>query len=319
MYGGRIARNVRSLVQRAWDSLRHPIRSGVTAPATDVDRYWTRHTVNSKPFESAEQSAAYLEWRFSEYPLFREFMDLWGSHDGHVILDYGCGPGDDTTGFLIHTKAAKVVAMDISKTALRLTSSRLGRHGVPAERVQLVHLADARPSVAAETASIDYVHSGGVLHHTSDPLGILREFHRILKPGGTARIMVYNRESLWFHLFTAYERRVIECKWPGVSIEEAFTRNTDGEECPIARCYSSGEFLELVQDAGFTGEYVGGYLSKTEIESWRKHGAAALDDARLDSSHREFLRSLTFDAAGFPLHQGKHAGIGGCFRLTRRA
>ena len=60
---------------------------------TAVDRYWTGHTVNSRPFATAKASADYLEWRFAEYPLFRELSGLWGDHAGETVLDYGCGPG----------------------------------------------------------------------------------------------------------------------------------------------------------------------------------------------------------------------------------
>ncbi len=106
------------------------LRSFTSRHGTPVERYWNRHTVNSSPFETADQSEAYLEWRFGQYPLFRELMDLWGQHDGERILDYGCGPGDDVTGFLLHTGAQRVTGADISHKALGLTGSRVKLHGV---------------------------------------------------------------------------------------------------------------------------------------------------------------------------------------------
>src|SRR5690348_11218347 len=48
----------------------------VSVEGTPVDDYWTGHTVNSTPFRSPRQSRRYLEWRFAEYPLFRELMGL---------------------------------------------------------------------------------------------------------------------------------------------------------------------------------------------------------------------------------------------------
>ena len=42
---------------------------------------------------------------------------------------------------------------------------------------------------------------------TKDPGRILCEFHRVLKPGGYGRLMVYNYNSIWLHLYVAYMLR----------------------------------------------------------------------------------------------------------------
>ncbi|HXU87945.1 MAG TPA: class I SAM-dependent methyltransferase [Methylomirabilota bacterium] len=287
-----------------------------TEPVT-VDSYWSRHTVNSKPFASAEESERYLEWRFEQYPLFREFMSLWGTHDGEVILDYGCGPGDDVTGLLLYTRAKRVIGMDVSPKALGLTRGRLALHGVHPARFQLVQTSDSSVGLPFEAESFDYINCGGVLHHTSRPDEILREFHRVLKPGRPARIMVYNRNSLWFHLYTAYGRMLVENAFRGLSVDEAFARNTDGERCPIARAYAPDHFLGLLEKAGFSAEFVGGYLSLHELACWTAYGTRAVGDRRLGEEHRQFLNSLDFDASGYPRHAGKHAGIGGVYVARR--
>jgi ubiquinone/menaquinone biosynthesis C-methylase UbiE len=291
------------------------VRAQPPATADPVEAYWTRHTVNSKPFESAEESERYLEWRFEQYPLFREFMDLWGDHRGETVLDFGCGPGDDTVGLLLHSGAAKVVSVDISRTALDLLGHRLRLHGIDPERTQLVHSSNTSPEIPLDTASIDFVNTGGVLHHASDPLGILRELRRVLRPGGRAHIMVYHRDSVWWHLWTAYVRMVVQGDFAGLSIEEAFARNTDGEECPISRAYRGEEFLAMCREAGFEGRFLGGYLSQLELKVLADHLDDAVASSRLDAEHRDFLRALTFDDRGFPLHEGRHAGIGGVYRL----
>ena len=97
---------------------------------TAVDRYWTGHTVRAARFTSAARVERYLEWRFDQYPLFREFSGLWGDHDGEIVLDYGCGPGNDLIGFTIHTGARRLIGLDVSPTALELARERLALHGV---------------------------------------------------------------------------------------------------------------------------------------------------------------------------------------------
>lgn len=291
------------------------IRSDAPGDRTEVDAYWSEWTVNSQPFGTARESESYLEWRFDEYPLFREFAALWGDHSGEVVLDYGCGPGNDVTGLLLYSGAEKVIAVDISRKALELTRRRLALHKVDTSRVELIHSPDGRPEIPLADNAVDYFQSMGVIHITTDPGGILRELHRILKPGGVGRVMVYNQDSVWFHLYTAYERMILEGLYPGLSVEEAFQRTTDGEDCPIARAYSPQDFAALCTEAGFETTYVGGHLSRHELDLWAAHGGDAIADQRLDARHRDFLSELEFDADGYPLWQGKHAGVGAVFEL----
>src|SRR4051794_22721099 len=75
------------------------IQSPTGGEITRVESYWGRHTVDTSKLWTRRASERQLEWRFAQYPLFREFSGLWGNHDGEVILDYGCGPGNDLTGF----------------------------------------------------------------------------------------------------------------------------------------------------------------------------------------------------------------------------
>ena len=290
---------------------------GAEGGTTPVDEYWSGHTVNSTPFRSAGASEKYLEWRFAEYPLFREFMGLWGDHAGHVVLDYGCGPGNDVTGFLLYSGAEHVIGIDVSRKALELAQARIELHRVPPERVTLLHNSDGSVGIPLEDESVDYINCGGVLHHTSDPGGILSEFRRVLRPDGEARVMVYNRNSLWFHLYTAYVKMVVEGAFSGLTVEQAFTLNTDGEECPISRAYVPEDFLGQAVAAGLKGEFLGGYLAKYELELYSRYGEKGRTDERLSDEHRAFLNQLHRDHSGLPLFRAKHAGVGGSYRLRR--
>ena len=285
--------------------------------STSVERYWNRHTVNSEPFESASESADYLEWRFTRYPLFRELMDLWGDHEGETVLDYGCGPGDDVTGFLLHTGVRRVLGADISQKALKLTASRLALHGIDPKRYRLLRISDARPGLPLDDASVDYVNCAGVIQHTTAPGLVLRELARVLRPGGRGRIMVYNRDSLYFHFYPAYMRRIVDGLFAGLSADEAFSRNTDGPECPISRAYRPSEFCALADEAGFEIEFLGGYFADVELDLWRTTGADALADPRLAGEDKYVLQLLADDEAGYPRFRGHYAGVGGVYAVRR--
>lgn len=299
------------------------IKKLAVADTTEVDSFWGEHTVDTTAFKSALQSKKHLEWRASLYPLFTEFMNLYGDHNGQIILDYGCGPGNDLVGYAIYTTAAKIIGIDISAKALRMAQHRLSLHNVDPQRIELIHSADTARTIPLEDESVDYVQCLGVLHHTSHPEELLREFHRVLKPGAESRVMVYNRDSVWFHLFVAYERLLLQNAFPGHTAEEIFHRTVDVDDdgsgnCPIARCHNWKEFQRLCEANGFGAEYLGGYHSDVELNAIKKYLPQALQDERLATEHRSFLAALQFDENGFPIYEGKHAGLGGVYRLFKK-
>jgi ubiquinone/menaquinone biosynthesis C-methylase UbiE len=284
-----------------------------------VDDYWTGHLVNNAPFLTARQSARYLDWRFAQYPLFREFSGLYGDHDGESVLDYGCGPGNDVTGFATRSRARRIVGADVSPSALELARHRLALHGVGPDRVELVRLSDAHVGLPFEDASFDFVSSQGVIHHTSEPLAILRELHRVLRPGGEGSIMVYNRDSVFLHLVVAWEMQIRDGRFADLPVEAAFAKATDGEDCPIARCYSGPEFVDLLEQAGFEARYLGGYLTQDELRAMEQSWGYAIADERLGEEHRRFLRQLRYDYNHRPMTGDLHAGYGGTYRIRRPA
>jgi SAM-dependent methyltransferase len=310
------------------ETLRQAIRSRrrggpeirqVGGEETVVDDYWGETTVAAPKFRNAKQSEENLEWRFDQYPLFREFSGLWGDHGGETILDYGCGPGNDVTGFALYTGAEKIIGLDVSAKALDLARRRLALHDVPEERVELIDTSDSETTIPLPDASVDHLNSQGVLHHTSDPEALLRELHRVMKPGATGCIMVYNRDSAWFHLFVAYDLMTVQDAFPGMDIDEVFKRTTDGPDCPISRAYAPADWVAMCERAGFEAEFVGGYMSLTDlstVETWLEQ---ARSDERLGREHREFLAELEVDEHGHPLYRGKHAGLGATYRIRRPA
>src|SRR3954467_12675844 len=292
------------MIGRLASVLRRPSQRG-----TAVDRYWGEWTVNSTPFASAADSEAYLEWRFSAYPGFRELTGFWGDHGGETILDYGCGPGNDVVGFLLYTDAARVIGFDVSPKALRLATDRIALHGVDPSRYVLQRVTDRpRGTLPVPDRSVDFLNCQGVLHHVSDPESILRELRRVLKPGARGIVMVYNRESIYFHLYVAYMRMIDQGLFPGASVEEAFTASTDGPDCPIARAYRPSEFVAICEKAGFAATFAGAYFAEPELQWLREHLDDALASPALGDEHKSYLAGLDMDADGLPTYDGERAG-----------
>lgn len=70
-----------------------------------------------------------------------------------------------------------------------MTSKHTAGLGVTVERINAEKL-------TFPDGSFDYVFSWGVLHHSAQPEDAFAEVARVLKPGGSALIMVYSRSSV---------------------------------------------------------------------------------------------------------------------------
>lgn len=113
----------------------------------------------------------------------------WRKRGGAKVLVLGCG---DTfaAGFNAWLNGADHADyVDFSARSLRRSRWRtaLGRAG------HRYHLAAIEDFIAAAKAgSYHHIEAFGVLHHCPDPAAILRGCARLLVPGGTMRLMVYN-------------------------------------------------------------------------------------------------------------------------------
>ena len=274
--------------------------------------YWTGHLVEVERFNSADESLGHFHWRNSQYPGYIELMPV-NTGDGLVVVDFGCGPGNDLVGFSQFSKPAELHGIDVSPKAIDLARERLALHGT---NVSFQNCDEKFTRIDFPDGSVDLIHSSGVLHHMTNPDLALQEFYRILKPGGKLQIMVYNRNSLWFHLKTAYQTQILENKFANFTTLEAFEKTTDGEFCPIARCYKPEEFLAVVENIGFKGRHKGNSFSLIEAAILPLIPQAMMDK-RLGAEHRIFLEELTYNEKNFPVHIGHIAGINSCFEFTK--
>ncbi|MGE0385648.1 MAG: class I SAM-dependent methyltransferase [Gammaproteobacteria bacterium] len=306
----RIARGLPGPVRRALRPLKRLI-AGRSPAAKSSQAYWTGVNVTEHHrFRSAQESLQYLRWRNAIYLDYGELMPV-GGVDGKVVLDYGCGPGHDVIGFGTQSRPARLIGMDVSPTSLAEARERASLHGFA---VEFVRIDENDVRLPLEDASIDVIHSSGVLHHTPDPVRIMGEFRRVLKPGGYVQVMVYNHDSIFLHLLVGYLKRVLEPGFEGLSRRQVFTRSTDGPGCPISECYRPAEWIALCARAGFDASYRGAAISTMEMSILNRR-FDAIHDRRLDEDSREFLLALRFDDRGVPRFQGHTAGIDACYEL----
>jgi ubiquinone/menaquinone biosynthesis C-methylase UbiE len=167
---------------------------------------------------------------------------------GLEVLDVGNGQGIDL--FHYASSGARATGVDLTPRHCELARAHLAAMGLEATVVD----GDAE-TLPFDDESFDRVSSNGVLHHTPDMPGALREVHRVLRPGGEARIVVYNRSSLhyWVQqvLFSGVLLRGLleERSMAGVLSRNVERSSIDAR--PLVRVYSPRRMRALLRDAGF--------------------------------------------------------------------
>ena len=125
---------------------------------------------------AAESVVRFFRWRRAAM-LRRRMHDVRGRR----ILDVGCGRGD-TLAWLQRWGA------DVYGTQVSTTAAQVAREHVGHDRIFVGDLADA----GYPDASFDCVTLWHVLEHVPDPLALLKEVRRILRPDGFVYIEVPN-------------------------------------------------------------------------------------------------------------------------------
>lgn len=110
--------------------------------------------------------------------------------EGRDVLEIGVGMGADHAQWAL-SKPRSLYGIDLTPRSIEHTRTRFTCEGLSSD----LRVGDAEALPFADD-SFDLVYSWGVLHHSPNTERCLREVHRVLRPGGIARIMVYHRWSL---------------------------------------------------------------------------------------------------------------------------
>jgi ubiquinone/menaquinone biosynthesis C-methylase UbiE len=110
---------------------------------------------------------------------------------GHTVLDYGCGPGSyivPTAGLV--GSSGTIYALDIHSLALEKVRRRAEKKGITN-----VKTIQADRDTGLPGGSIDVVLLFDIYHMLSEPEKILKELHRVLKPGGVLSVNDHHLED----------------------------------------------------------------------------------------------------------------------------
>ncbi|WP_409184807.1 methyltransferase domain-containing protein [Amycolatopsis sp. VS8301801F10] len=132
-------------------------------------------------------------------------LELMGDVAGQHVLDAACGPGlyaEELTA-----RGARVTGFDLSPRMVELSRER-----VPAGEFRVQDLAE--PLTWLPDASVDQVLFALALEYVDDRVGALREFRRVLRPGGALVLSRQHPTGDWLrHGGNYFDVRVIEEVW----------------------------------------------------------------------------------------------------------
>jgi SAM-dependent methyltransferase len=171
-----------------------PPEDGFTAYAEGLDVNW------SDDLEALHREAS--RDHFLDVWTRRALLDaaLPALNFGGVIVDAGCSSGYLLEDLRRERPDAQLVGVDLVAAGLRRAHDL-----VPEAQLLLADVCD----LPLADGAVDAVVSANLLEHVPDDVGALREFARVLRPGGRAAIIVPAGPSTYdyYDRFLGHERR----------------------------------------------------------------------------------------------------------------
>ena len=134
-----------------------------------------------KPMSNFDFQFMSVGYKFRDLRLPRKnILEEVGVKPGFQVLDYGCGPGSYIAPLAkLVEESGKVYALDIHTLAIQKVQDIALKKRL--ENVETI-LSDCQTGLPDNT--LDAVLLYDAFHHLSDPNGVLKELHRVLKPDG---------------------------------------------------------------------------------------------------------------------------------------
>ncbi|NNF34100.1 MAG: class I SAM-dependent methyltransferase [Saprospiraceae bacterium] len=139
-------------------------------------------------------------------------MSLLPEVKGKKILDAGCGPGRYAE--ILMGNGADVIGVDLSPNMIKEAKKRNKEKG------QFYVHDLCKPFKMIENGSIDIVLSALVLHSIPDWTDTIREFQRVLKPGGIVIVSMEHPffDYKYFKSEKYFDVEHVTCTWKGFGL-----------------------------------------------------------------------------------------------------
>lgn len=236
-----------------------------------VHDFWSNASCGEELYLDTPNARSYeaqATIRYQLEPYIKEFASF-SNWAGKKVLEIGIGLGADHQQFA--EACAEIFGIDLTQRAIEHTRARLSALGLKSA----LQIGDAEYLPFPDDC-FDLVYSWGVLHHSPDTAGAIAEVRRVLKRGGTAKIMIYHKHSIVGAML--WIRYSLVAFKPTMSLAEVFARYM---ESPGTKAYSISEAQQLF--AGFTSVHIRTVLTHGDLlnsDAGQRHRGALLTVAR---------------------------------------
>jgi SAM-dependent methyltransferase len=205
------------------------------SPKDAVLEHWEQASCGEELYLRSPTPEGYREQarrRYELEPYIEEFAEFAAAR-GLRVLEIGVGLGADHERFA--AAGAQLSGIDLSRRAVEHARRRLTLFGLDS----MLLVGDAECLPFADSA-FDLVYSWGVIHHSPDTAAAAAEIHRVLRPGGCAKIMIYHRWSLVGYML--WLRYALARLRPWLSLDRLYSSYL---ESPGTKAYSRAQAREL--------------------------------------------------------------------------
>jgi SAM-dependent methyltransferase len=201
----------------------------------EVRNFWNEASCGEVLYlngKDVEGFSSQLKQRYELEPYILDFAQF-EEFNGKKVLEIGVGLGADHQKF--SEAGADLYGIDLTERAVAHTLNRLACFGLNSK----LNVGDAE-HLTFDDESFDLVYSWGVLHHSPDTPQAIAEVWRVLRRGGTCKIMIYHKWSMvGLLLWLRYALLVFR---PFTSLKEIYSRYL---ESPGTKAYSIAEAKTL--------------------------------------------------------------------------
>ena len=201
------------------------------------------HAARDLPFGTREYFDAIENNRYFEYARWMKEVIGFDRYSGKRVLEVGFGTGTDLLQFA--RAGARVTGLDLTPRSIEIARQRFAIYGLQGE-----FLIGDGEQLSFPDESFDVVYSFGVLHHTPDTAGAVKEVHRVLRKGGEAIVMLYHKTSLFYWAGLVLKRGILQGALFRNSLDDLLSRaeysQTGGH--PLVKVFTKRQAQRLFAD-----------------------------------------------------------------------